>query len=312
MKYAIKSTRNPAPILALIHGDGGVGKSTLAASAPRTIFVAAEDGLRNLDTRSVEPFPTVWSEVIEALDYIRSLPITECTTVAIDSLDWLEPLCWAEVCRKGGKRILGKDGEANIQHIEAFGYGKGYNAALDEWRVFLNALKLLRAQGRNILLIAHSVRKVVKNPEGEDYEQWQIKLHEKAAGLIKEWVDIVGFASHEVVTAESKGRVKGLSTGKRVLRTQPNAAYDAKTRYAMPASIPLDWASFEQAVKNGTPEAVVARLKTEFDTRLHLLADPEVEKGARMFVEERGANVASLSEAIGTINAYLAERKAAS
>jgi hypothetical protein len=222
-------------------------------------------------------------------------------TLVVDSLDWVEPMCWAHTCKLGNKK-----------DIEAFGYGKGYNAALDHWRVFLSKLGAVREKGMGIILVAHSVRKSVKNPEGDDYEQWQIKLHDKAAGLIKEWVDVVGFAAHEVVTVENdNGRVKGIASGKRVLKTAPAAGYDGKTRFALPAVLPLDWPTFAQAVHDGGAGAL-DRLKGEFAARLVELADASVEEKARAFLASRGESVASLSEVIQTVNSYIAERKAAS
>jgi hypothetical protein len=294
----VKATRREAPVRQVVHGAGGCGKSTYAASAPKPVFVAAEDGLVNIDAHAL-PEPHTWAELLGQLDALAREP-HDFRTLVVDSLDWIEPLCWEHVCKRGNKK-----------DIEAFGYGKGYNAALDDWRVFLSKLSALHSRGMHIILIAHSVRKAVKNPEGDDYEQWQIKLHDKAAGLIKEWVDVVGFASHEIVTAETNGRVKGLATGRRVLKTQPNAGYDAKTRYHMPRSLPLDWPSFEQAVRAGSVSPV-ERLTADFNAKLVELGDADIEEKARGFLAERGASVSSLSDAIATVDAYLAEKRKAS
>ena len=300
----IKQTRKEAPVRLLIHGPGGVGKSTFAAAAPHTVFSAAEDGLSNIDAHAL-PEAKSWGDLLAQLDYLATEPHT-FKTYALDSLDWAEPMCWAAVCEKGdakGKRM---------PNIEAFGYGKGYVAALDEWRMFLSKLETIRRKGMAIILIAHSVRKTVKNPQGDDYEQWQIKLHEKAAGLLKEWVDVVGFAEHEVLTFENdNGRVKGIASGKRMLKTAPAAGYDGKTRFAMPASMPLDWSMFATAVREGGAGAL-NRLRGEFAAKLAELAEPEVEAKARAFVASRGETVASLTEAIATVVNYISERKAAS
>jgi hypothetical protein len=298
MAFQVKSTRREAPVRAVFYGPGGIGKSTLAAAAPKTIFVAAEEGLENIDAQTIEPYPKTWEDVLGALDHIATL--RDFDTVAIDSLDWLEPLCWNYVCRKGGKA-----------DIEAFGYGKGYVAALDQWRVFLHKLSALRERGMNVLLIAHGVRKPFKNPLGDDYEHWTVKLHDKAAGLIVEWCDVVGFCCEDIATDDSSGRTKGRSTGKRIIRTHPNAAYLAKTRFAVPPKIALDWPSFAAAVKAGGP-AAIERLQGELNAKLAELADKDVEKGCLVFLKDRGVSVASLSEAIATVDDYLAERRKAS
>jgi hypothetical protein len=240
MGFTVKGTRRDAPVRAVFHGPGGIGKSTLAASAPKPIFLCAEEGLENIDAVAVEPHPKTFEDVLSALDYIATL---SRETVAVDSLDWLEPLVWEYVCRRAKKA-----------DIEAFGYGKGYVAALDQWRVFVGKLSALRAKGMNVLLIAHSVRKPFKNPLGDDYEHWTIKLNEKAAGLIVEWADVVGYCSEDIATDDSSGRTKALSTGKRVMRCMPSPAYLAKTRFAMPPKIPLDWSAFARAIEPPTNE----------------------------------------------------------
>jgi hypothetical protein len=304
MLAGVKKTRQEAPVRLLVHGPGGCGKSTFAAAAPSPIFSQTEDGLTNIDTHAF-PLAKSWAEVLAQVDSLATEPHTYKTYV-LDSLDHAEPLCWAAVCDLGdakGKRMA---------NIEAFGYGKGYVAALDQWRVYLSKLETLRRRGMNIILIAHSVRKSVKNPEGDDYEQWQIKLHDKAAGLIKEWVEVVGYASLEVLTLENEnGRVKGITSGKRVLKTAPAAGYDGKTRFSMPATMPLDWPTFAQAVHDGGAGAL-DRLKGEFTARLVELADADTEAKARAFIASRGESVASLTEAINSVNSYITERKAAS
>jgi len=295
VNFGVKSTRKEAPIRAVFYGRGGIGKSTIASQAPGCVFIASEEGLENIDAEAVEPYPSTWEEVMFALDYVETL---DRESVAIDSLDWLEPLCWAYVCKTARK-----------PDIESFGYGKGYVAALDQWRVFIHKLSTLRARGMNVILIAHAIRKPYKNPLGEDYEHWTVKLHEKATGLIVEWCDVVGFCDEDIVTEDTSGRVKAQTTGRRIIRCNPNPAYLAKTRFMMPAKVPLSWHDFSRSVKAGGP-AAIATLSESFESRVKQLADPEVEKGARLFLSQRGLSVPTLTEAIATLDSYLAERKA--
>ena len=68
-----------------LYGTEGVGKTTFAAGAPKPIFVAAEDGLGDLD---VDVFPTHRGPR-DVLDAIETLTVEECDfeTVVIDTLD---------------------------------------------------------------------------------------------------------------------------------------------------------------------------------------------------------------------------------
>ena len=299
MTLEIKSTLRDAPIRVVVFGKDGVGKSTFCAGAPKPVFVAVESGLDNIDALST-PTPEDWEDL---LAYVSDLGTdARCESIVIDSLDWAEQLCWRHVFAQGDEK------GRKIKNIEAFGYGKGYVAALNEWRILLNELTIARKNGKNVLLIAHAERKSVKNPSGEDYDAWAIKLNAKAAGLIREWVDVVGFAELDVAVFEQDGRTKGIATGKRVLRTQPAAGYDAKTRFTLPERVPLDWPSFSRLVKAGRP-ATIDELGLKLTTKLAELGNPEVEAKCGAFLTERGRTFAALTEAIVTVDTYLAAKK---
>ena len=279
-------TKRVAPVRALIYGEGGKGKSTFGSHAPAPIFIAPEDGLVNIDTEAL-PSPVTWADLVTSL---RALATEDHAwqTVVIDSLDWAEPLCWAHVCAKAKKA-----------DIEAFGYGKGYVAAVDEWRVFVAALSALRARGMNVVLIAHAVIKTFKNPEGDDYDRWAPKLHEKATGLIVEWCDAVMFACDETFVVEKGTRSRGISSGRRILKTVGAAGLLAKNRFGLPPELPLDWHAFADAVKAGStpPDEQLTALLEE-------LGDPEVTKGCQAFVAGGG----SVQEAMQTVRGYLNEK----
>jgi hypothetical protein len=129
---------------------------------------------------------------------------------------------------------------AGVKNIEDVGFGKGYNAALDRWRDMLSRLDTLRdRRGMNVILLAHSWIKTFRNPEGDDFDRYELKLHAKTSGLIKEWSDAVLFAAYETLTATDKSkRTRGISTGARIVHTERRAAFDAKNRFELPAELP--------------------------------------------------------------------------
>lgn len=255
---ALVKGRQVRPSRTLLYGVEGVGKSTFGASAPSPIFIGAEDGTSHLDTVRF-PMPTKWTEVLEA---IRTLTKEDHAfqTLVIDTLDWLEPLLWSHICERDG-----------VPNIEAYGFAKGYIAALDEWRIFLSALERLRdARGMHVILLAHSWIKPFKNPEGNDFDRYELKLHAKAGGLLKEWSDVVLFANYETFAEKDKAtkRVKGVSTGQRLIYTTRTAAYDAKNRYDLPEQMALDWGEFWAAVqahRPADPKALEAAIRTNAD-----------------------------------------------
>lgn len=237
----LRRGKQPRPPMMAVYGPHGVGKSTLAAEAPAPVFICTEDGLGSIDTTS---FPLVrsYEEFVGALGELITEK-HEFSTVVIDSLDWLEPLVWAEACKRHGK-----------PDIEAFGYGKGYLAATDIWREVILGLTTLRDQ-KNMLVImlAHADVKRFDSPETEPYDRYNIKLHKSAAALVVEACDIVGFANFKtIVTKTDTGFKKevrrGITTGERLLYTVEKPAYIAKNRYALPESLPLSWAALNDAI----------------------------------------------------------------
>jgi hypothetical protein len=228
------------PVRVVIFGGDGIGKSTFAAHAPSPIFVGAEDGTAQLDVARM-PDVSSWRDVLDALHELDSEHGYQ--SVIVDSADWLEPMIWDAICAAESKRS-----------IEDFGYGKGYSKALDEWRRLTRALDRLRDRRRmNAIIIAHAHIRTFKNPQGDDFDRWELKLHQKAGGLLKEWCDAVLFANYETLTHKSGDRVKGISTGARLLYTERTAAWDAKNRYDLPPEIPLDWDAFFAATQAHAP-----------------------------------------------------------
>lgn len=224
----------------LIYGVSGVGKTTFASQAPNPLFVPLEDGLGRLKVERAKK-PETLEQLIEIFDLLLT-DQHDHKSIVIDSLDWLEPLVHQYVCRQQG-----------WDSIESPGYGKGYKAATDIWRAYLDKLYQLRDAGMFVIQIAHSQIKRFDSPDSESYDRYQVKLHEQASALVKEWSDVVLFANYIVSTKSDKGRkIRGVGVGDRALYTSQRPAYDAKNRLQLPHQIGLSWQSFIDSV--GTEE----------------------------------------------------------
>lgn len=239
----ITKGRQERPLRVLVYGTAGVGKTTFAADAPAPIFLCSEDGTSHMDVARF-PEPRAWSDVLSALASLKDEE-HPFRTVVIDSLDWLEPICWQHVCEQNGKRS-----------IEQFEYGKGYVFALDQWRTMLARLDLLtRVRKMNVVLIGHAKVARIDDLQAGSYDRYLMKLHQKASDLIIEWVDAALFARHELHTQGDprRGKVRGVSSGARLVHTTWTAAFDAKNRFDLPATMPLDWQAFASACKAEKP-----------------------------------------------------------
>lgn len=271
-------------------GVEGVGKSTLAAFSPDPIWFDLEDGTKHLPiARYVfrdEPgghVPRLYAEVCGA---IRDLRLNDHAfkTLVIDTADRLQSLVWQFVIDRdsGVKSNLNKSGR-KLLGIEDYGYAKGYQVALDEWRALARHLDDLRAhRGMNIILLAHAQIRTFKNPEGEDYDRYHLRVHDQAAGFLKEWADVVGFCCFEEFGGKldpDAARAKGTSTGRRLIKLERTAAYDAKSRIPLPAQVELSaddpWAPLAAAVRAAsdmTPAAIRACIAAECDR----IGDPDL------------------------------------
>jgi hypothetical protein len=243
---AVTKGKVARPQRIVIFGTEGIGKSTFAADAPDVIFIPTEDGTEHLD---VARFPIVrsWRDMLDALDALRAAH--SFRTVAIDTLDAFEPHVWSQTCAT--KSNSGK----KVEHIEDYGFAKGYDYALDVWRTFLDRLDQLRDErGMSVIVIAHSQVSTFKSPDTEDFHRYELKVHKKASALVKEWADHVLFTTHEILTHKQNNRAKGISTGNRLIYTTKTAAYDAKHRGSLPDSLPLSWDAFARALEGDTGE----------------------------------------------------------
>lgn len=231
---SVKHGGSVKPPRILTYGVHGIGKSTLGACAPKPIFIQTEDGLGTLDAPTFGVMRS-YEEVMQAIGALYMEP-HEFKTVVLDSLDWLEPMVWAQTAKDNGWK-----------DIEAAGYGKGYLAALDTWRALLDGMNALRDEkDMGVLMIAHSEIKRFDSPETEPYDRYLIKLHAKASALVQEHVDAVLFANYRISTVKTdtgfgKKVVRGVGGGDRLLFTSERPAYLAKNRYRMPEYVPLTW-----------------------------------------------------------------------
>ena len=234
-----KKTKLKPPKIVL-YGGAGIGKTSFASGMNAPIFALTEDGMGKIQC---DHFP-VAKDYDTFVNNLKTLLENETSyrTLAVDSLDWLEPLIWEKVCQEHGKKS-----------IEEFGYGRGYVEALKQWREYIDVLNRLRDEkSMTIIQIAHNQIKRFESPEIEAYDRHELKLHRKAGDLILEHSDCCFFANFKLGTVKTQGKGGQTNTkavqGDRVIYTQAKPAFLAKNRYGLPEEMPFDWESIREAI----------------------------------------------------------------
>lgn len=280
------------PPAVVVYGPDGVGKTSFAASAPSPIFIGAEIGTAQLDVARF-PQPTSFADILEAVEVLAAEQ-HGYQTLAIDSLDWAEPLVWRVVAERAGK-----------QDIEDIGFKAGYVTAIGVWKELISALERLREKKRmTLIFIAHSQVKGFNNPEGEAFDRYEMALHNKASALWRQFVDAVLFARFEEHTYENKNkRVRGISTGARILCTERSAAFDAKNRYQLPPTLPLDWQTFIDAVRGAGGSNALQLVTSQIASELDRIGDEKIAQRANAALAKHAQNERELVKVLNWLKA---------
>lgn len=212
------NTKQKKAARVLVYGQGGCGKSTLAANCD-AIIMDIEGGLSEIEAKatprltSIEDVKQYYALILDAAE--------PGMIVAIDTVDWLERLF---------KRAIGEvNGVESSDHI---GYGKGPGMVAAQWSRFVGALEAFRDKGVSVLMLGHSEVKTYNPPEGDGYDRHQPKLDKLSLAVIVEWCDAVCFWSQ--TSAVKKDGLKNRAIGelKSVIHMKEKPTHVAKCRFS--------------------------------------------------------------------------------
>lgn len=232
----------------LVYAPPGWGKTTLPAYAERPMILKGpnENGydtllkygnVPNVPSRDIQTWPELRA-VTQKLAVVQH----DRKWLGLDSLTVIEMLCRQHVC----DTYFGGDwGESK----GAFGsWGKGEDKVEAEWCLWLNDLERLTAKGMSIMPLCHSEVKTVKNPEGADYDSYQIALRPKTRAATERWANAILFGRYVTAvdvdsksanknTAEQKG--KGVGGRVRIMRCENRDSATAKNQMKFPETIDI-------------------------------------------------------------------------
>ena len=178
----------------VLYGPGGIGKTTLAATAPGPVAGAS-----------------TWQDIRDAL---HAPGWDEIKTIVIDSATRAEELAVAHTIAT----VPHEKREIVIRGIEDYGFGKGYSHVFDTFLTLLGDLDQHTRAGRHVILICHDCTNTVPNPHGDDWLRYEPRLQCPSSGKaairlrVREWADHVLFLGYDVDVREGKGTGSGTRT----------------------------------------------------------------------------------------------------
>jgi hypothetical protein len=170
-------------------------------------------------------------------------------TLVIDTLDWLEPLCWEHAAA-----------EAEYDQSDRPLHLRGQAAAGEQWVLLVGRLEfLVRTRKMNVVLVAHTQARRVEGPDGV-FDRYQLKLQEQTTDLLREWSDVVLFSrfEHMAVDRAVEPSRRPPSPPSRIAHCTWTGTWDAKNRFELPPHLPLSWDELTSAIAAYTPRDAAA------------------------------------------------------
>ena len=295
------------PYRIMVHGLEGVGKSTLGAKAEKPLFISPEGGADQLtdnEGKPVDEMPGIknWATLKNALQKVLTEQ-HDFKTLVLDSADWIESLCHAEILGTGTKTITTVDG----------GYGSGYRKAQSMHKELIDLVSAIREQrAMNVIVTAHSHVKHVKDPEMmEDYDAFEIKCHEYVSSMWREWVDALFFVRFKtyIKTGDDTQKSRAIGTGSRVLYTEKRPAFQAKNRFGLPPELEFTleiWNELKKYIARGvSPHSI----KKEITELLSLTSDENLREKVIDTTKKAGENLPQLEAILNRLKQVTTQKE---
>ena len=214
------------PVIVTLFGEGGMGKTTLAAMFPKPVIIRTEDGTTSLQgNEGVSLFPLAQTSK-DVLDAIEALATQDhdFQTVVIDSITQLATMIEAE--------IVAADPKAKSINQAGGGYGAGYSTAAETHRQIRDWVgSLAYERGMNVVFIGHAETETMDLPDLDQYTRYSVRLHKKCLPHYTDNVDAVCMIRLKTYTRGDGDKKRAISSGEREIVCHPQAASVTKNRF---------------------------------------------------------------------------------
>lgn len=232
----------------------GAGKTTLAANAPRTLFVPVEDGAGGIAITKT-PVIANFSDLLGLMDEIRAQCMAgkfPFKSISFDSATAIERLIHEHTVATDPKVLaaLAAKLKPPVFNMETAhdAYGKAYVVANNHFANLLYRFdELTRNAKINIVITCHTFPSLVRDAAYGEYHSWDLLLHspknDKTYGkreMLMQWADFVGFLHEPLFVSKEGGMQKGMSAGQgRQMGVDRTPGWAAKNRYGLTGLIQI-------------------------------------------------------------------------
>ena len=256
----------------LVYGQPGIGKSTLALSAPQPVLFDFDGGISRVNKAHQCPTLQVksWDEALAALDELEKGEVS-CKTIVIDTagkmLDYM-----SDYIMRNDPKMKMRDGSLALK-----GYGQ-------RKVMFTNLIKRISLMGKNVVFVAHE-----KEDKDGDVRRVRPDMSGSSLGdLIKE-LDLVGYM-------QAYGR-------ERTICWTPNEQYYAKNTCNLPECEKIPVIIDQQGGISGDNNFLA---KTFANYDIYLKQQAKIGDDYTALIDQIAADIAAITDADGA-NAFIAK-----
>jgi len=224
------------PSFIILYGPPKVGKSWLCRHAEKPFYIAVEKGVEKISgvgkfTKDGEIYMPKDTEEFFSMLRKFTKPGHDYKTIVLDSGMFLDKL-FTETILVENPKVKKGDSYIDAKSLQCYNFGEGYGKLLSIYEIrFFTALKYLHKRGLDVVLIAHSREKTVRDTQGDEFKKHSIDMAEfgrlSVPSLLSAKADAILFMQSEVHT---KKKQNAFGAAKTVADTNQNPDVVVYTR----------------------------------------------------------------------------------
>lgn len=302
MLKIVKGKTKPKGLRIIIYGVHGIGKTTLAAKLPNSLFLDFEDGTHGLEVDKISSadLPKSYAEMKGLIEELKR-DHQGYERIVIDTADKFEANLAAKLAE-----------EKKVEDVFAVNdFGRTIAVHKSGMASVLDALTELVKTGMDVVVLAHETSRKVEPLENRDttgtYDHHEMKLSKTVSPVFMEWADVAIFCAYKtfLVSGEKKNDKAHVEGGKRWCFASYSNDWDAKQRTGI--NLPED-CSLDKMV-DILPKAIADAVDRSASSAVSSSSDDSAQQKAKAELAKKRAEAASSAPAAEPPKAAAPERE---